>query len=575
MFCRTVVDIQNDACMTNIEGEFPPPTLFRQPLYALSISHLRSLERFDSEIVEHLTHTFLTTENLPIGSEIRRLVQVYLSDYEESFGKINARDAVYNKEMTFSRHPICAYRLTRRVTFLLQDLLSHELTYWPLQKLFDSLRHYENTNTNFGSRFLETVHNFSQQGWPNIENLETWAEKILRLQYVYNLEVNQLADGWVSTVPSNCTLHSFHCYEIAWVAMTTDQFASAIEWLELAKERASVDQKSSVVFIEFSLRNAIKNHNFGFDDVIKMEQGPWFFNRLITFVPGDSKNATKLRDLQYKAFKGNKQKMYSRINYFGLCSGDHLQTEREKAMLFCWNEFKIHPSYVIGPVKMEFLSQHPDIIQMYDILSEEEMGSIISESDDRLEPASSTFVGYNTASFSHHISQTSYHRSLVNSHGSFSKGRDLERKLERLTGLVVQGAVSEDLATASYSAGGHLHPHFDNHKYSGKLDSEKSPMITATFYLNDVELGGATVYTSAGVAASPVKGSLTLWFNIFNDGSVDFDSYHGGCPVLIGEKIVGNVWTNYEYQFSGKCGLQPMEKYRFPVNNEYLPKRKK
>ena len=54
--------------------------------------------------------------------------------------------------------------------------------------------------------------------------------------------------------------------------------------------------------------------------------------------------------------------------------------------------------------------------------------------------------------------------------------------------------------------------------------------------INDVEAGGQTVFPTAFSAANPMKGSALYWFNLFSDGSPDYSSVHGGCPILLGEK---------------------------------------
>ena len=40
------------------------------------------------------------------------------------------------------------------------------------------------------------------------------------------------------------------------------------------------------------------------------------------------------------------------------------QTEREKSRLFCWREIEKHPSFLIGPMKMEFVHRHPDVVMV-------------------------------------------------------------------------------------------------------------------------------------------------------------------------------------------------------------------
>ena len=40
------------------------------------------------------------------------------------------------------------------------------------------------------------------------------------------------------------------------------------------------------------------------------------------------------------------------------------QTDKEKSRLFCWQEFKKHPSFLIGPMKMEFVHRNPDVVMV-------------------------------------------------------------------------------------------------------------------------------------------------------------------------------------------------------------------
>lgn len=48
--------------------------------------------------------------------------------------------------------------------------------------------------------------------------------------------------------------------------------------------------------------------------------------------------------------------------------------------------------------------------------------------------------------------------------------------------------------------------------------------------------GGETAFSQAGVYVTPKKGSALLWYNLLSSGSRDDLAYHGGCPVIFGEK---------------------------------------
>ena len=64
--------------------------------------------------------------------------------------------------------------------------------------------------------------------------------------------------------------------------------------------------------------------------------------------------------------------------------------------------------------------------------------------------------------------------------------------------------------------------------------------------MNDVALGGETVFPFLNIKIKPVKGSVAMWLNMRPDGREDTRSRHAGCPVIYGEKISTKTHINFE-----------------------------
>ncbi|CAG2200267.1 P4HA [Mytilus edulis] len=84
-------------------------------------------------------------------------------------------------------------------------------------------------------------------------------------------------------------------------------------------------------------------------------------------------------------------------------------------------------------------------------------------------------------------------------------------------------------------------------------------IATWLFYLNDVKVGGATVFPNINTRIPVIQGGAAFWFNLLpSSGVTDNRTMHAGCPVVIGSKWVGNKWIREAGQmFRRPCDLQP------------------
>jgi len=65
---------------------------------------------------------------------------------------------------------------------------------------------------------------------------------------------------------------------------------------------------------------------------------------------------------------------------------------------------------------------------------------------------------------------------------------------------------------------------------------------TAMIYLNDVEEGGETQFVRLGFMIPPRRGTILIWSNVREDGSVNPDSLHAARPVIAGSKYIVTKW---------------------------------
>ncbi|XP_012944443.1 prolyl 4-hydroxylase subunit alpha-3 [Aplysia californica] len=145
--------------------------------------------------------------------------------------------------------------------------------------------------------------------------------------------------------------------------------------------------------------------------------------------------------------------------------------------------------------------------------------------------------------------------------------QSLSLRVQAITGLDVKQRVpggpssSEAFQVVNYGLGGHYEVHMDPFdKPSDRPELQGSGERIATFliYLSDVQRGGSTVFTRAGVSVAPVKNMALLWYNFTPALKRDDLTEHAGCPVLIGQKWIANKWIwTYGNTFRRRCGLTP------------------
>lgn len=122
---------------------------------------------------------------------------------------------------------------------------------------------------------------------------------------------------------------------------------------------------------------------------------------------------------------------------------------------------------------------------------------------------------------------------------------EVERRIQETIGI--QRALGEPLQGQRYAVGQQFKPHWDffmpNEPYYALEERRGGQRTwTAMAFLNDVEAGGHTKFTEAGVSIRPRAGNLLIWNNMTPEGDLNGRSMHCGTPVEAGVKYIITKW---------------------------------
>jgi len=121
----------------------------------------------------------------------------------------------------------------------------------------------------------------------------------------------------------------------------------------------------------------------------------------------------------------------------------------------------------------------------------------------------------------------------------------MHKRIAEVTGIPeVNG---ECMQVLHYDVGAEYQPHYDSFDRSipgGLIHFNRGGQRVATFmvYLNTPEAGGETIFPLDNLKIVPKKGKAVLFYNVTSSGAVDPMSFHGGAPVLKGEKWLITRW---------------------------------
>lgn len=198
-------------------------------------------------------------------------------------------------------------------------------------------------------------------------------------------------------------------------------------------------------------------------------------------------------------------------------------------------------SFIIDNHKIDVVARNfePHITVFDNFLTHAECDLLVEMSREKMRPS---MVLTEDSGDALHDARTSkgtfYHR------GQNDTCKRIEKRISALVDLPYEHG--EGLQILNYQIGQEYKPHYDYFsektlKNNGQLHKVGNRTATFIIYLNEVQAGGSTSFPELDFFVYPKKGSA-LFFEYGFNGKYDAMTFHGGEPVVEGEKWVATKW---------------------------------
>merc|ERR1711976_66773 len=239
-----------------------------------------------------------------------------------------------------------------------------------------------------------------------------------------------------------------------------------------------------------------------------------------------------------------------------LCRGEEIRPLDEVAKLKCFYGHNASPWLKIGPFKVEENALDPYHVTIHQLLYDHECNNITEFLGPMLDfpPGRMNFkTARNDWTMKNCWPNEAQNINL----------QKLNRRIEHIAGLNANSFknYSEPYMCGNYGIGGHywIHPDYHHpshtHYFPGSTGNRVATVLTV---LENPEAGGATIWPYAGISVFGKKGSGIFWHNLRANDAPDIYTQHSACPVLLGQKWIGNKWVGYNSQWNRrKCHTEP------------------
>ncbi|KAF2880915.1 hypothetical protein ILUMI_25244 [Ignelater luminosus] len=415
---------------------------------------------------------------------------------------------------------------------------------------------------NISKEFLENITLHKQNlKFPKNEDLTGISVALLRLQSTYQINATSMADGILVDQQYNSTLSASDCYQIAREAFLEDEYQHSLLWLQLADIKLRkepddfLDQRDILEGLiyaayEYGYVELAINYTKELLEIDPNHQEILENLALFTEFLKSGRNMSIIRRAITKDEKLSDQ----------LCRNENITPLQFTSKLKCRYINNNNPFLLIAPFKVEQAYLNPEIIIVYDIITEKEIEIIKRLSVPKLERAQVYDPDGELINVSYRVSKSAW---LTDDENTYVYA--VSKRIADITALSMRTA--EDLQILNYGIGGYFTNHWDYYEEElAERHEDGNRIATVLIYMSDVEQGGSTVFPRLKVAVRPKKGTALIWHNLNAYGEVIKETFHTACPVLVGSKWAANKWIHV----AGQELLRP--KLKNNVHNSHLDK---
>ncbi|XP_060880223.1 prolyl 4-hydroxylase subunit alpha-2-like [Metopolophium dirhodum] len=377
-----------------------------------------------------------------------------------------------------------------------------------------------------------------------------WAYRALRrLQIFYAIPASDMSAGRINEKVIGDRMDACECYVMAKYCLEGNDPYGVLDWAVEAYGKWESDGRPECVDPEILNYYIVSSSVYtGFDLMNLLSLGGSNYQEYT------GKFVFYYRLMKNELFELEKQRAVDIMEVYNNLNGDedinvfrHLCKHGESRTLKKYSKCRYQTNNlfyrILMPFKEEDINSEPLIKMYHDVLYDDEIlkiktMSLTNMTDAKVKTANDSELRERSRS------GQVYKMNEVDAIEYFDA---LNTRIESFTGFSTKTA--ERYQIVNYGLGGHYTPHFDAFQKGTENMEFGNRLVTVLFYLTGVQNEGYTSFPWLNIIAPAEKGAALVWNNLhISDGELCYETLHGACPLLKGNKWIMTRWLYEEGQ---------------------------